>query len=191
MGTLDSIATIATLAVGGLVFLKVYPLVEGFLKGGEAGAGFAGFGDFIDQFIPRPVYEGPLRTKVPVEPGDVRYKSFEELTTAPSGEPVFYEHPVISAEDYEAREAAFREAAFVEVVQSAVIPPVPYAYNPPPLPPAEEMHLTIAPVQAPGSGQFWVNPLTQAVLAPYVQGQTPASVSALRLEDIFASIRRF
>ena len=68
MGKLESITTLATIAVGGLVFLKVYPLLEGFLKGGGdvlGGAAAAG-GGFIEPFIPVPVYDGPLRTFEPV-----------------------------------------------------------------------------------------------------------------------------
>lgn len=39
------------------------------------------------------------------------------------------------------------------------------------------------------SGQFWVNPLTQERLGAYVPGQTPASVLALREQDIMPAIR--
>ena len=67
MGKLESITTLATIAVGGLVFLKFYPLIEGFLKpGGDIlGGGGTGAVDFIDSLIPR-LGEQPLRTFEPV-----------------------------------------------------------------------------------------------------------------------------
>ena len=53
MGKLESITTLASIAVGGLIFLKVYPLLEGFLKGGDAVGGITlpsfGVPPLIDQ----------------------------------------------------------------------------------------------------------------------------------------------
>jgi len=57
MAKLEAIATIATLAVGGLIFIKAWPAIEGFL----GGAG--GIGGAIQDFFK---YEGPLRTYEPV-----------------------------------------------------------------------------------------------------------------------------
>jgi len=171
MGKLDSITTLATLAVGGLVFLKVYPLLEGFLT--TSGSGGIG-GGFLEQFIPV-VGQAPLRTYDPVP--DVRDIPL-------SGQLGYSEYPVITAEEYEARKEAWLAAQFPDPPAGGVLPWLGSVLPeiPPFVPPA-----TTTPL----SGDYWINPLTQAVIAPYVRGETPQAVLDLREDDILPSIRGF
>ena len=209
MGKLDSITTLATLAVGGLVFLKVYPLLEGFLT--TSGSGGIG-GGFLEQFIPV-VGQAPLRTYDPVP--DVRDIPL-------SGQLGYSEYPVITAEEYEARKEAWLAAQFPDPPAGGVlpwlgsvlpeIPPfVPPATTTPTPPPATttptppptgvlpwlgsvlpEIPPFVPPATTtPLSGDYWINPLTQAVIAPYVRGETPQAVLDLREDDILPSIRGF
>ena len=205
MGKLESITTLATLAVGGLVFLKVYPLFEGFLKGGSdlLGGGFGGGGtglaDFGQSLIPQ-LERPPLRTFNPVP--DVRYNLTENTAVIPntdfpvSPQRLAYQEnigvPILTDDEYQVRKAAWHAEQMP--VPGPVLTPAA-----PPIPIVQKFYSgetsmsdlmkQLAQRNTAQSGQFWINPLTQENMGAYVAGHTPQAVLDLRAEDIFPAVR--
>ncbi len=188
MGKLESITTLATIAAGGLLFLKFYPMIEGFLKpggglGSFAGGGGTGLADFAGSLIP--VFgEQPLRTYEPVL--DVRPVLTEDTAEVP-GVPGFQVSP---------QRLEYQEEIGVPIITSeqldelkAVSQHVPIRQTP-----QATINVIPFPVSRPvaqQSGSYWVNPITQANIGTYISGQVPAAVERLRAQDIFPSIRGF
>ena len=186
MGKLESITTLATIAVGGLVFLKVYPLVEGFLKGSGdfIGGGGTGVLDFVDSLIPR-FGEQPLRTFEPVP--EVR-PVLTEATETVEGIPILISPQRIAYQEAIGVPITTPEA-IIAAQQPAPVLPVVQDFFTGTISMPELMQQLARPPQA--GVEFWVNPLTQEQIAPYVSGQTPQGVLDLRAQDILPAIRRF
>ena len=120
----------------------------------------------------------PLRTFEPVP--EVRIIPFEEQAS-------FREQPLITVEQLEEIKAGRGSAA--EAPQQISAQPQPFIRLAGLQIPTPQRAAPVSFVSAGPPGPYWVNPTSGGFLAPFVRGETPASVLELRQEDIFPAIR--
>ena len=193
MGKLESITTLATIAAGGLIFLKFYPLIEGFLKPSDgAGGGFQ---------LPEPGFLVPPPTATVEDLGgksidpEVQAKLLRD-NAANMARLLALETGGEDATPIDLMAVANKVAALLQAAKDPDNPGfidttsgqnLDYSV-------AKDIFANFQPDSQPAQqlgGQFWVNPLTQAQIAPYVRGQTPQAVLDLRQQDILPAIRGF
>ncbi len=176
MGQLDSIVTLATVAIGGIIFLKVFPLVKGFLGNGAGGAP-GGFN--LPSFTPPPLVDQPLEEAFPGTP-----------PWTPETDILLAEHEVLSAKVVDIvtpgvgeRQITTTPEMFLQAGNIITgLARKGFQSGKPPAPIPQD-----APEQS--TGAFWVNPITNQRLVAYVPGVVPPSVQRLRDKDILPAIR--
>ncbi len=189
MGLQEQILLLGGIALGGFILLRS---AEAAITGGTGpqaasafgagavqtvGAGISGAGGAVVEGLKDilgPGAQAPLRTIQPVL--DVRQIPFAEQIG-------FTEFPIITSEQLEARKRAEISPPRLPVVQEFFRGETSITDL------MQQLAQRKEQPSAQASGQFWVNPITGASIAPFVPGQTPAAVKRLRQKDIFPAIR--
>lgn len=205
MGKLESITTLASLAVGAFIFIKAFPLIQGLSASLGSLGGGGGIGGILPSFEPPTAtpedFGGasvpPAVKKKLIAESQVGVSKVIAMVTPP-GQPATA-RDLFKAGNILAGLAAGTPSLVTPSQIPFIVPGAgPVAFKPP----TQELlaalissnaQFVISAQQPPQfsqpSGSFWINPITGQTIAPFVPGQTPAEVKRLRNQDIFASIR--